>query len=129
MMSLGHNELMIDAKHNPTPTPILMCNFLILIHLHHCRIAVDCQRNKLAGCLCNVCGELAPRLAAIDNIMVSSGMSPWWPLLGLLHWCPIFMSSHINSFQGRAPVDFIYVRSLQMYDRLDYMIGTLNNGC
>ena len=32
----------------------------------------------------------------------------WLPLLGLLSWCPIFKSSHYNSFEDRAPVDFIY---------------------
>ena len=35
-------------------------------------------------------------------------MSPWWPLLGLLSWHPIFPSSHCNSFKDSAVVDFIY---------------------
>ena len=26
-------------------------------------------------------------------------MSPWWPLPGLQYWCPIFKSSHCNSFE------------------------------
>ena len=30
--------------------------------------------------------------------------SPWWPLLWLLTWYPIFKSSHCNSFEERAPV-------------------------
>ena len=33
---------------------------------------------------------------------------PWWPLLVLLSWCPVFMSSHRNSFKDQAPVDEIY---------------------
>ena len=37
-----------------------------------------------------------------------SGMPPWWPLLGLLSWCPICKSSQCNSFEDQAPVDFIY---------------------
>ena len=36
-------------------------------------------------------------------------MSPWWPSLGLLSWCPVFKSSHCNSFEDRAYVDGIYV--------------------
>ena len=27
-------------------------------------------------------------------------MSHWWPLLGLLSWCPIFKSSHGTRFEG-----------------------------
>ena len=36
--------------------------------------------------------------------------SPWWPLFGLLSWCPVnvFKITHCNSFEDRAPVDFIY---------------------
>ena len=36
------------------------------------------------------------------------GISPWWPLLGLLPWCPIFNSSHCNSFEDQATLEFIY---------------------
>ena len=35
-------------------------------------------------------------------------MSPWWPLLGLLSWYPIFASSDCNSFEDQAIIDFIY---------------------
>ena len=35
-------------------------------------------------------------------------MPPWWPLLELPSWCPSFEASQCNSFQDRAPVDFIY---------------------
>ena len=34
--------------------------------------------------------------------------SPWRPLLALLSWCPIFISSHWNLFEDRASTDFIY---------------------
>ena len=33
---------------------------------------------------------------------------PWWPLLGILSWYPIFKSSHCHSFEDQAPVNFIY---------------------
>ena len=33
-------------------------------------------------------------------------MAMWWPLLGLLSCCPIFKSSHCNSFEDWTPVDF-----------------------
>ena len=36
------------------------------------------------------------------------GMSPWWPLLEILSWYPVMKSSLCNSFEDRAPVDFIY---------------------
>ena len=36
------------------------------------------------------------------------GMSPSWPVLGLLSWCSIFQSCQRHSFEDRAPVDFIY---------------------
>ena len=36
------------------------------------------------------------------------GHATWRPLLGLLSWCPCFMQRHCNSFEDRAPVDFIY---------------------
>ena len=35
-------------------------------------------------------------------------MSPWRPLLRLVSWCLILMSSHYNSFEDQAPVDSIY---------------------
>ena len=35
-------------------------------------------------------------------------MSSWWPLMGLISWCPIFKTSHSNPFDDRTPVDFIY---------------------
>ena len=42
------------------------------------------------------------------NTHLKSGMSPQWPLLVPLSWCPTFKSSHCNSFEDGAPVDFIY---------------------
>ena len=33
---------------------------------------------------------------------------PWQPLMGLLSWCPIFISSDCTSFEDQAPVDEIY---------------------
>ena len=36
------------------------------------------------------------------------GISPWWPLLGLLSWCPVFKRSHCISFEDWVPVDEIY---------------------
>ena len=33
-------------------------------------------------------------------------MSPWKPLQQLISWYPIFKSSHCNSFDDRAPMDF-----------------------
>ena len=36
------------------------------------------------------------------------GISPWLPLLGLQSCRRIFFSSHRNSFEDWAPVDFIY---------------------
>ena len=36
------------------------------------------------------------------------GMSPWWPLPGLLFRFPILKSNHCNSFEDWAPVDEIY---------------------
>ena len=39
---------------------------------------------------------------------IPGGMSTWWSLLGLPSWCPLVNSSHCNSFEDRAPVDFIY---------------------
>ena len=38
----------------------------------------------------------------------NKSMLPWQLLLRPLSWCPIFKSSHCNSFEDRAPVDFIY---------------------
>ena len=41
-------------------------------------------------------------------IQLRRGMSPWWPLQGLLSWCTIFFkSSNWNSFEDLVPVDFI----------------------
>ena len=37
------------------------------------------------------------------------GMLPWWPLLRLLSWHPVIMSSHRNSFEDWGPVNFIYM--------------------
>ena len=61
-------------------------------------------------------------------------MSPWWPLQGLLSWCPIFKSSYCNSFEDKTFVNEIYrcqssneLQSLNyMLQRLYYMIGYLN---
>ena len=59
----------------------------------------------------------------IRNISQESGapgcMSPWWPLLGLLLWYPIFELGHWNPFEDWAPVDFIYGSDLQITFRLD----------
>ena len=38
----------------------------------------------------------------------SANMSPWWPLLGLLSWCPICKSIHCNLIDDWAPADEIY---------------------
>ena len=35
-------------------------------------------------------------------------MSPWWPLLELLSWCPIFKWSLCKSSKDGAPIDEIY---------------------
>ena len=35
-------------------------------------------------------------------------MSPWWPILGLLSWCPIHKSRLFNSYGDWASLDFIY---------------------
>ena len=35
-------------------------------------------------------------------------MLPWWPILGLSSWSPIFKSRPCNSFEDQVPVDFIY---------------------
>ena len=55
-------------------------------------------------------------------------MPPWWPLLELLLWCPIFESSHSNSFEDQTPVDFVWsVGSLNELDGLECKcIGLLN---
>ena len=55
---------------------------------------------------------------------------PWWPLLGLLSWCLIFMSSYCNSFEDRAPVDFIYrCLDLQMncWDLTSWLVTGYHN--
>ena len=42
------------------------------------------------------------------SLITDLGMLPWWPLLGILSWYPIFKSRHCNSFEDQAPVNFIY---------------------
>ena len=37
---------------------------------------------------------------------LKQGMSLCWPLVVAFSWCPISMSSHCNSFEGGAPIDF-----------------------
>ena len=48
----------------------------------------------------NPCSYLRHHVISDGDIV---DMSPWWPLLGLLSWCPIFKSSHCNSFEVRVP--------------------------
>ena len=43
-----------------------------------------------------ISGELSPSKST--DWLTNYGMSPWWPLLGLPSWCPIFKSSQCNSF-------------------------------
>ena len=43
-----------------------------------------------------------------QSVQIQLAMPPWWPLLELLSWSPIFKSSHCNSFEDQAPVDEIY---------------------
>ena len=50
--------------------------------------------------------------------------SPWWPLLWLLTWYPIFKSSHCNSFEERAPVPRTHFQMNYYAQWLDYMQGT-----
>ena len=35
-------------------------------------------------------------------------MASWWPLLRQLSWCPIYESSHCNSFEDLVTVDEIF---------------------
>ena len=48
------------------------------------------------------------------------GMSPWWPLMGLLPGYPIFKSSRCNSFEDRVPVDFL-CRRPELRIKIDYI--------
>ena len=47
-------------------------------------------------------------------------MSPWWPLLGLLSWCPIIKSCHYNWFKDQAP-------DLLCLSRYDFLVPWLNH--
>ena len=90
-----------------------------------------CSRRTNTGC--RVCGKkghglenhMAQTRSGISGqLCCAEGVSPWWPLLGPISWYPIFRSSHCNSTEDRAPVDFIYVaRSSDELQRLDYMMG------
>ena len=39
---------------------------------------------------------------------IQRGKLPWWALLALPSWKPVFMSRHCSPFVERTPVDFIY---------------------
>ena len=55
-----------------------------------------------------ISGELSPSKST--DWLTNYGMSPWRPLLGLPSWCPIFKSSHFNSFLiwDRSPEEEIF---------------------
>ena len=46
-------------------------------------------------------------ISPLLTYLLQSSMSPWWPLEGLLFWCPIFKSSDYNSLRDPAAVDVI----------------------
>ena len=69
-------------------------------------VAQTCQQ---AGC--QVVVDVGAGLVCMESSALNicqQGMSPWWPLLGLLYWCFILMSSFCNSFEDGAVVDEIY---------------------
>ena len=40
--------------------------------------------------------------------VIFESMPIWWPLLRLLSWCPVFISSHCNACGDWASVDLVY---------------------
>ena len=53
---------------------------------------------------------ISDKETGVDHVswMEHWGMAFWQPLLGLLSWQPVPKSTQCNSFEDRAPVDFIY---------------------
>ena len=62
-------------------------------------------------------------------LFIVAGMSPWWQLLELLSWSPIFNSSHCSLFEDGTPLNSICRCSILKWEhRFDHMIGHQDSG-